>query len=107
MLARLLFRLPLWRFRPGGENPIMNEETLFHEALQKPVAERAGFLAQACGGDVVLRRRVEILLEAHDNPDSHLDPNSPVFAPTIAQPAIVEAPEKVIGPYKLLEQIGE
>src|SRR6516165_8499360 len=107
MLARLPFRLPLWRFRPGGENPIMNEETLFHEALQKPEAERAGFLAEACGGDVALRRRVEILLEAHDNPDSRLGPSSPAFTPTIDHPAIAEAPQSVIGPYKLLEQIGE
>ena len=85
----------------------MNEETLFHEALQKPEAERAGFLAEACGGDVALRRRVEILLEAHDNPDSRLDPNSPVVAPTITLPAVVEAQATVIGPYKVLEQIGE
>ena len=85
----------------------MSEETLFHQALQKPAAERAPFLAEACGGDLALRRRVEILLEAHDNPDSRLDPQSPAFAPTIAQPAIVEAPQSVIGPYKLLEQIGE
>src|SRR6516165_9667495 len=85
----------------------MNEETLFHQALQKPAAERAAFLAEACAGDASLRRRLEILLEAHDNPDSHLDPNSPVFAPTIAQPAIVETPGKVIGHYKLLDQIGE
>src|SRR6516165_1162959 len=107
MLARLPFRLPLWRFRPGGENPIMNEETLFHEAIQKPEAERAGFLAEACGGDVALRRRVEILLEAHDNPDSRLDPDSTSVAPTITQPAVVEAQATVIGPYKLLEQIGK
>jgi WD40 repeat protein/serine/threonine protein kinase/predicted Zn-dependent protease len=85
----------------------MNEETLFHQALQKPTAERAAFLAQACAGDVALRRRLEILLEAHDNPDSRLAPNSPAFVPTIVQPAIVEAPGTVIGHYKLLEQIGE
>jgi serine/threonine protein kinase/Tfp pilus assembly protein PilF len=85
----------------------MNEETLFHEALKTPSAQRAAFLADACGGDLALRHRMEILLEAHDNPDSRLNPNSPAFIPTIAQPASVVALNNQIGPYKLLQPIGE
>src|SRR4051794_23588774 len=50
----------------------MNEETLFHLALEKPPHERALFLDEACAGDTELRRRVEILLKAHDNPGSFL-----------------------------------
>jgi hypothetical protein len=37
-------------------------ERLYHAALARPVGERAGFLAEACAGDEVLRREVEMLL---------------------------------------------
>jgi hypothetical protein len=52
---------------------VMNEETFFHLAREKPPDERAAFLDEACGGDAALRRRVEILLRAHDDPASLLD----------------------------------
>src|ERR1700676_3231731 len=51
----------------------MNEETLFHLARQKPVGERSAFLDEACAGDVELRRRVEILLQAHEATGNPLD----------------------------------
>jgi eukaryotic-like serine/threonine-protein kinase len=82
----------------------MAEETIFHQALQKPSGERAAFLEQACADDLALRRRVEALLLAHDNPDSLLEPR---VEPTISEPIAGERPGTVIGPYKLLEQIGE
>jgi eukaryotic-like serine/threonine-protein kinase len=44
----------------------MNEETLFHLAREKPAAERAAFLDQACEDDTALRKRVEVLLHAHE-----------------------------------------
>jgi tetratricopeptide (TPR) repeat protein len=53
----------------------MTEATIFMAALEKPTeAERAAFLAEACAGDERLRRRVEALLRAHDEPDDILDP---------------------------------
>src|SRR4029077_19948147 len=54
-------------------------------------------------GDAALRRRVEELLKAHDQPDSFLD----APAATLDVPPITEGPGTLIGPYKLLEQIGE
>jgi hypothetical protein len=51
----------------------MTEETLFHLALEKPAGERAAFLEAACAGDEVLRRRLEALLRAHEDPASLLD----------------------------------
>ena len=51
---------------------IVNEETLFHLTLEKSPHERAAFLEKACAGDAMLRQRVEVLLHAHDNPDSFL-----------------------------------
>ena len=106
----------------------MSDETLFHHALEKPVAERSAFLEQACAGDTALRHRVEALLRSHETPDSFLvrsegnpeatkDSNSdqseddagaawPEKEP-IARNSTVEGPGSRIGPYKLLQPIGE
>jgi len=63
------------------------------------------FLDQACEGDNDLRRRVEVLLNAHLGEDSLFDePAGP--SPTLEQPPL-EQPGTVIGPFKLLQQIGE
>src|SRR5262245_58177789 len=43
-------------------------ERLFHQALARPVSERAAFLAEACAGNEELRREAESLLE-QDVPD--------------------------------------
>src|SRR5262249_24342359 len=65
-----------------------------------------GYLDEACAGDRELRRRVEVLLRAHQQPNSLLDRPSPALAVTAQEP-LTERPGTVIGPYKLLEQIGE
>src|SRR3954452_22319824 len=51
----------------------MSEEPLFHEALSKPVSERAAFLDADCAGQPELRAAVEALLAAHEAPGSLLD----------------------------------
>jgi hypothetical protein len=51
----------------------MKEETLFHLAREKLAGERAAFLDEACAGDAALRNRLEVLLLAHDDPESLLD----------------------------------
>jgi serine/threonine protein kinase/WD40 repeat protein len=85
----------------------MTEEALFTAALALAShAERRAFLDQACATDTGLRQRVEALLHAHDNPDSFLEAPSPGLQPT-ADDACSERPGMVIGPYKLLQQIGE
>jgi WD40 repeat protein len=63
----------------------MTEETLFHLAREKPPGERPAFLEQACAGDAELRRRVEVLLQAHDAPGSLL--NRPAHPPQAAAEA--------------------
>ncbi|HMC10346.1 MAG TPA: serine/threonine-protein kinase, partial [Pirellulaceae bacterium] len=62
------------------------------------------FLDTACGGDAALRQRVEVLLRAHIQSNALLDGNGLVA--TLDQPPS-EQPGTLIGPYKLLEQIGE
>ncbi len=87
-------------------NPHANE--LFLKALElgSPVA-RQEYLDGACAEDAALRAEVEALLEAGAQAGSFLE--SPVcdLAATVDEPGIVERPGTVIGPYKLLEQIGE
>jgi serine/threonine protein kinase len=78
-------------------------KAIFMTALDKAdPAERAAYLAAACGGDELLRQRVELLLKAHSDPGSFM----PSPAVTIDAP-VAESPGTVIGAYKLLEQIGE
>jgi serine/threonine-protein kinase len=84
----------------------MNDEELFHLALEMPAGERDAFLAKTCGSDDRLRQRVELLLRAHENPGSFLE-SPPAAMPDTIDQSIVERPGTVIGPYKLLEQIGE
>ena len=57
-----------------------------------------------------MRRRVEALLKANDEPASYLDQPAVELAEpngTIDEPPITEQPGSMIGPYKLKEQIGE
>jgi serine/threonine-protein kinase len=83
----------------------MQEQTVFVEALERDdPADRAAFLDRACAADPALRERVERLLRRHDQTGSFLD--APAFTPAIDE-AVTERPGTVIGPYKLLEQIGE
>jgi serine/threonine protein kinase/tetratricopeptide (TPR) repeat protein len=63
-------------------------------------------LAELAGGDAELRRRAEQLLAAHRHADSFLEGPAGWLGATVAERA-VERPGTVVGPYKLLEQIGE
>src|SRR5262245_39353994 len=83
-----------------------NEEELFAAAIEKPVEERAAFLDDACGGDASLRAQLEALVSAHDRPDSLLDEPACDETLQIAHP-LAEDVGTMIGPYKLLEHIGE
>ncbi|HJZ91946.1 MAG TPA: protein kinase [Gemmataceae bacterium] len=86
--------------------PRIPEESIFAQALEVPAAERSAFLDRACGRDARLRADVEALLLADDQTGDLLDlPDSQ--ADTVDTPAPAEAPGTAIGPYKLLEQIGE
>jgi tetratricopeptide (TPR) repeat protein len=85
----------------------MTERDLFIAALQiTEPAERSAWLDRECGGDAALRLRIDVLMQAFDNAGSLLE--SPVVARGFAvDEPITERPGTVIGPYKLLQQIGE
>jgi serine/threonine protein kinase/WD40 repeat protein len=85
----------------------MRERSVFLAALEigDPV-ERAAYLDRACAADPDLRRGVEELLAAHGRSGSFLA-RPALGEPTAAEEPIAERPGSVIGPYKLMEQIGE
>ncbi len=68
---------------------------------------RAAYLAEACCGDEALRQNVEELLRAHDVAGSFLADDGAPFARTVTHTGAADAPGTQIGPYKLLERIGE
>src|SRR5215471_15473770 len=82
-------------------------KSIFGKALElRSATERAAYLEQACQGDSRLRAEVESLLQARQEAGGFLaGPGSGPVA-TLDEP-VVERPGTVIGPYKLLEQIGE
>ena len=83
-----------------------SEKSIFFEAVERTApAERAAFLDAACKDNLELRAEVEALLRAHEAPQPILDAVNPEL-PTVDEP-IAERPGTNIGPYKLLEQIGE
>ena len=81
---------------------------MFHSAVELPEEEREAFVLEQCRGDATLHARVLRLLAAHDasanfmatvalSPDTRAD-----FAGMKT-----EAAGECIGPYRLIEQIGE
>ena len=86
---------------------LADEKSVFNKArcLTAP-EERAAYLRQVCGDDSQSMQRVLELLRIYEQEKSFLE--SPAVPPVSAvdQP-ICEHPGTVIGPYKLMEQIGE
>jgi serine/threonine protein kinase len=107
----------------------MSERDLFIAALERDSpAEREAYLAQACGSDADLRRRVDRLLRLHADAGSFLEQPAPAPGETVdpvpggpdGEPGQVD-PERtrdepspsgegvgtIIGPYKLVQKLGE
>src|SRR5262245_1521324 len=81
--------------------------SIFLEAVERHAPDQwSAFLDRACGADSDLRQRVEVLLRAHAQANSMLDVAAVPPVATIDQPT-TESAGTLIGPYKLLEQIGE
>jgi serine/threonine protein kinase/WD40 repeat protein len=99
----------------------MTERDLFEAALELPPESRVAYLDGACGSDAAMRQRLQDLLRQNDQAGSFLEEPaanlpSPLWGrgaggegliPMVDEPAVSERPGTVIGPYKLLEQIGE
>jgi serine/threonine protein kinase/tetratricopeptide (TPR) repeat protein len=86
---------------------------VFDEAAELSKADRAAFLDRECAGEPALREKVETLLESLDVAGEFLASSKAVPVP---ESQLAELPGRAplresagsrIGPYKLLQQIGE
>jgi serine/threonine protein kinase/Flp pilus assembly protein TadD len=82
-------------------------EAIFLSALDREPGERLAYVEGACAGNPDLLRRVRQLLDAHDESQGLLDAPPPGVGGTVDLLQSGEGPGAVIGPYKLLQQIGE
>src|SRR5262245_10440059 len=87
--------------------PSNQAKAIFLAAIEEHAPEQwPAFLEQACAGDVRLRAEVEKLLRARAELGSFHEAPRSALVPTVDEP-VSERPGTVIGPYKLLEPIGE
>ncbi|TDJ55270.1 MAG: serine/threonine protein kinase, partial [Planctomycetota bacterium] len=84
-------------------------EDLFHRARALEPEDRAAFLDEACNGALDLRAEVESLLAHSDGSTSQirLRPSGKENQTIVDRGPLSEGPGTRIGPYKLLQQIGE
>jgi eukaryotic-like serine/threonine-protein kinase len=83
------------------------EEAIFDAACQieGPEARRL-YVRQACGTDRALRARVEVLLRVFEEKQSFLEAPAEGARAAVAH-LVGEGPGARVGPYQLVEQIGE
>ena len=77
-------------------------EEALEKALQKPDEEREAYLSEVCGEDVDLRRELESLINAGLVADQFM-----AEAETFPMNDPSEDVGSFIGPYRLLQKIGE
>ena len=84
-----------------------DEQAIFHATrrMAEPEARRL-YLDQACGDDRELRAHVEALLKVHDDDRSFLESRVEKVRASIPDPTS-DGPGTIIGPYRLIEQLGE
>jgi hypothetical protein len=93
----------------------MSPDTIFAQAIEIASApERTAFLEEACRGDPGLQRELEQLVRDHFRAGAFLERPAAHLVTAVEEPdrarlleIISERPGTVIGPYQLLEQIGE
>jgi serine/threonine protein kinase len=84
----------------------MQESGIFKTAVKLPAHERAAYLDKACGANAALRLEVEGLLRAHGQPGEFMH-RPPIADMTTTYGTGPERPGMRIGPYKLLQYLGE
>ena len=91
---------------PAG-NRWQQVEAIFYAALERPPAERDAFLNQACEGDGALRREVRSLLDASGKTAGFLKDRIEAAAHKIDEDEKSEIIGREVGPYRLLNVLGE
>ena len=84
--------------------PKRTAKSIFLEAIEQHSPDTWGeFLEGVVNGDAELREQVERLLESHEQKDGFFDHADR----TVGHTPVAEQAGAVVGPYKLMEQIGE
>ncbi len=76
---------------------------LFHQALERPAADRPAFVAEASGGNGAVADEVLSLLRAHDETTGFLEP--PVLRDEIAADELLTG--RTVGHYRIDRVLGE
>jgi serine/threonine protein kinase/Tfp pilus assembly protein PilF len=82
-------------------------EQIFLDALDVDASDRAAFITDRCAGDVDLVEDVQALLAAHLAQGIFEQPAPPVHAALGQAAPPGEPPLKQVGPYRILELLGE
>jgi len=88
------------------QEPAMQESGIFKAVVKLPISERAAFLDRECDGNVALRHEIEALLVAHDHAGEFMQ-RPPIADRTTTFGPGPERPGMRVGPYKLLQFLGE
>ena len=80
---------------------------LVKPSIWSPVLRGRCFLIEACGGNNQLRQEIDELISAWEGAGDFLNQSAAAAVVDVFPPRTLMAPGTVIGPYKLLEQIGE
>jgi eukaryotic-like serine/threonine-protein kinase len=82
-------------------------QSLFHQAVSMPPAERHSFLHSSCGGDNDLLREVLEMLVADEGGPSFLDSGLEELAGRVVGAPSDVHEDREFGPYKLIRLLGE
>jgi len=88
------------------DNPWQRIEALFYEALEHAPASREAFLANACGGDIALRKEIDSLLAASDKTLGFIQRPLQEAARSLDDRSDITSGRQ-IGSYRLLGVLGE
>ncbi|GIW95185.1 MAG: hypothetical protein KatS3mg110_3226 [Pirellulaceae bacterium] len=82
------------------------EQSIFLHAVGLAAADRGAYLDEVCRENAQLRAQLEALLAAHDQLGSAASSSFPSKT-TVTFTSLAETVGSRIGPYRLMEQIGE
>ena len=83
------------------------QEIFLAAVVSRRPDDRQAYLDQACASDDEMRRQVELLLKAHEEAGSVPSAQTDEPDPTGAYDTAAETAGVVIGPYKLLQLVGQ
>jgi len=85
---------------------VINEKAVFVAALElRDAQKREAYLQEACAGCPEMLGRLQELLSSHDESRGPLDRGPAELGVTLDK-ASTERPGTMVGPYKLMEEIG-